>query len=430
MIDPNLLKYNSDLLCDNLRNKGFVLNIKIFQNLEYKRKKRQINIENLRSKYNFLSKQFKYIKKNIFFLNNLKLQIFKIKNLLIWNNKKLNIVKKKINKFLLSIPNIIDITVPHGKDFHDNKIINIWGKVKTFHFKICDHVDLGNKNNGLDWITASKISSSGFVFMNNKLAWLHRILGQFMLDIHTKKHGYIETYIPYLVNKKSMYGTGQLPKFKEELFYVSTIINQHKVDKYILIPTAEVSLTNLFSNKIINSNNLPVMLTAYSPCFRAESLSYGVNNRGLVRMHQFDKVEILQMNTVENAMESLEQVTHHAEVILQLLDLPYRKVLLCSGDTGFAACKTYDLEVWFPSENKYREISSCSNMSDFQSRRIKAKYFKKNIKKKFFLHTINGSGLAIGRTLAAILENYQCSNGKIKIPDILRKYYMNGIEFI
>lgn len=430
MIDPNLLKYNSSLLCENLKDKGFILNINIFQNFEYKRKKIQIYIENLRSKYNFLSKQFKYIKKNIFFLQSLKLQIFKIKNLLIWNNKKLNIVKKKINKFLLSIPNIIDITVPYGKNFHDNQVLNTWGKVKTFHFKICDHVYLGNKNNGFDWITASKISSSGFVFMNNKLAWLHRILGQFMLDIHTKKHGYIETYIPYLVNKKSMYGTGQLPKFKEELFYVSTIINQHKVDKYILIPTAEVSLTNLFSNKIINSNNLPVMLTAYSPCFRAESLSYGMNNRGLVRMHQFDKVEILQMNTAENAMESLEQVTHHAEAILQLLDLPYRKVLLCSGDTGFAACKTYDLEVWFPSENKYREISSCSNMSDFQARRIQAKYFQKNIKKKFFLHTVNGSGLAVGRTLAAILENYQCSNGRIKIPDILRKYYMDGIEFI
>lgn len=264
--------------------------------------------------------------------------------------------------------------------------------------------------------------------MKNEIALLHRVLGQFMLDLHTIQHGYSETYIPYIVNSDCLYGTGQLPKFNEEIFHIYSK-NKNKLN-YSLIPTSEVSLINLFRNKLINKNDLPILLTAHSPCFRSENYSYGQNTKGLIRTHQFEKVEIIQIVHPEKSSLALENITNHAEKVLKLLKLPYRKVLLCTQDLGFSASKTYDLEVWFPSMGKYVEVSSCSNMLDFQSRRINLKYSGKKNHKNNFLHTLNASGLAVGRTLAAIIENYQHADGKIEIPTILQKKYMNGLKFI
>ncbi|MBZ2279022.1 serine--tRNA ligase, partial [Buchnera aphidicola] len=301
-----------------------------------------------------------------------------------------------------------------------------WGEKRKYNFSPKDHIEIGKKYHQLDWRASAKISGSRFVVMKNDMALLHRALGQFMLDLHTQKHGYIETYVPYLVNNSSLYGTGQLPKFSDDLFYID---NRNK-DSYILIPTAEVPLTNLVAHQIIDAKKLPMMFTAHTPCFRSEASSYGRDSKGLIRLHQFDKVELVQIVKPENSMTALENLTFHAEKVLQLLELPYRKVLLCTGELGFSSTKTYDLEVWFPSQNKYREVSSCSNMGDFQSRRMNARYRINSEKKTQFLHTLNGSGLAIGRTLAAILENYQCSDGRVKVPEILQKKYMQGLKFI
>ncbi|CAL4321218.1 serine--tRNA ligase [Buchnera aphidicola] len=430
MIDINVLRYEYDKVAKKLKNKGFILNTELFLSIENDRKKLQIETEHLRSKYNSLSKLIGELKNSQKPYSEVTDKVIKIKKILISKNIELKSIQKKIKKFLLSIPNIPDDSVPIGKNCSENKNISYWGKIKKYNFQIKDHVELGKQINGFDWFSANEISSSRFVVMKDKMALLYRALGQFMLDVHTTEHGYLEIYVPYLVNYNSMYGAGQLPKFEKELFYVSTMHKNKNNNKYILIPTAEVPLTNFFKNKVINENDLPIMLTAYSPCFRAENLSYGSNTRGLLRMHQFDKVEIFQVHCSEFSMISLEMITFHAERILRLLKLPYRKTLLCTGDTSFASAKTYDLEVWLPSKNNYQEISSCSNMLDFQARRINAKYFQNSIHKKKLLHTINGSGLAIGRTLAAILENYQHADGKIEIPEILCQKYMKGIKFI
>ncbi|WP_343182354.1 serine--tRNA ligase [Buchnera aphidicola] len=428
MIDPYSLRNNIEDIAILFKKRGFFLDIKKIKLLEKKRKNLQLIVENFRSKYKKISKLIYKEKKNQLTVDNLKKQVKEIKKNLLNQEIEFQKVKKKINLFFSMLPNIPDKNVPIGRSYHDNKIIKYWGKIKNYSFSALDHVSLGKKINGFDWFTASNMSGARFVIIKDQLSLLYRALGQFMLDIHTMQHGYKEIHVPYLVNNDSMYGAGQLPKFQKELFYVSTKNNIKK--KYILIPTAEVPLTNLFRNAILQEDDLPIMLVAQSPCFRAESLSYGKDTKGLIRMHQFDKVELFQITHPKDSMLHLEKLTSHAEKILKLLKLPYRKLLLCTGDMGFAATKTYDLEVWFPSCNCYKEISSCSNMSDFQTRRINAKYFQKNKKKKYFLHTINGSGLAIGRTLAAILENYQCNDGKIEIPEILSKKYMNGIKFI
>ncbi|WP_343128017.1 serine--tRNA ligase [Buchnera aphidicola (Takecallis taiwana)] len=430
MIDLNLLRYQPNIIVQKLKNKGFVLNIENLQILQKQRKKLQLEVEQLRHCYKNLSKKIGKKLNTQYDLTVLKTQVLKIKKDLLIKNDELYHIQTEIKNLISYIPNIPDDTVPIGTEYTNNEIILVWGKIKKCSFKIQDHVALGKQINGFDWFSASKMSGSRFVVMKDKMALLYRAIGQFMLDTHTVNHGYLEINIPYLVNTESMYGTGQLPKFQQELFYVSTIHQRKKNNKYILIPTAEVPLTNLFRNTVLLEEEVPVMLTAYSPCFRAETLSYGQDTRGLIRMHQFDKVEIFHITVPEKSMDSLEKLTLHAEKILQLLELPYRKVLLCTGDLGFSATKTYDLEVWLPAQKRYREISSCSNMSDFQTRRIQAKYFQKETKKKIFLHTINGSGLAIGRTLAAILENYQCADGKIEIPKILRKKYMHGMKFL
>ncbi|WP_343377599.1 serine--tRNA ligase [Buchnera aphidicola (Formosaphis micheliae)] len=430
MIDPNLLKNNPELIAKQLLKRGFILDIQHFISMEKERKKLQINTETLQARRNVLSKLIGQ-KKNTH--NNVKLlidQVLEINQKLKIIKSELNILKNKIHIFLIEIPNIPDKDTPNGLSSIDNKVISLWGNIKKYDFFIKDHVTLGNNVCGFDWNSAAEMSGSRFVLMKGHIALLHRALGQFMLDVHTRQHGYTEVNVPYLVNYNSLYGTGQFPKFKNDLFYVNHFSEGSNKEKYALIPTSEVPLTNFIRNKIIKENELPIKLTALTPCFRSESSSYGQDTRGLIRMHQFEKVEIVQIVHPKKSIEKLEELTNHAEKVLQLLDLPYRKILLCTGDLGFSANKTYDLEVWFPSQNTYREVSSCSNMSDFQSRRMKSRFRSNCMNKTCFLHTINGSGLAIGRTLAAILENYQHSDGSISIPKILQIPYMNGLKLI
>ncbi|AAM67857.1 serine--tRNA ligase [Buchnera aphidicola] len=426
MLNPYLLRNQIDAISKKLLKKKFKLDISLISSLEKKRKKLQIKTDNLQYKHNTLSALFKKEKKIQELDENLKRTLTKSSKNLSELKIELNLLQEKIHNFSLSIPNIPSDDVPEGNSSENNKIVKYWGKKREYSFAVRDHVEIGNKLNQLDWKSSAKISGARFIVMKGNIALLHRALSQFMLDLHTIKHGYTETYVPYLVNHDSLYGTGQLPKFTDDLFHINSIDKK----KYVLIPTAEVPLTNLFSNQILNETELPIMLTAHTPCFRSEASSYGRDSKGLIRLHQFDKVELVQIIQPELSMNALELLTHHAEKVLQLLELPYRKVLLCGGEMGFSATKTYDLEVWFPSQKKYREISSCSNMSDFQARRMKTRYKKKKEKSNSFVHTLNGSGLAIGRTLAAILENYQDSDGRVTIPKILQKKYMQGIEYI
>lgn len=426
MLNPYLLRKELLLVSEKLSKKCFNLDVSLMSKMENERKKLQVQTENLQYKHKLLSDLFrksKILKENNDILKN---KIIRSKENLDILKNKLNLLKEKIHNFSMSIPNIPSEDVPRGTGYSNNKIIKYWGEKKKYNFIIRDHIQIGKNFNQINWEEASKISGSRFVVMKGKIALLHRALTQFMLDIHTNEHGYIETYVPYLVNYDALYGTGQLPKFSNDLFHVNSIDKK----KYILIPTAEVPLTNLFRNEILNETSLPIMLTACTPCFRSESSSYGRDVKGLIRLHQFDKVELIQIVKPELSMQTLEILTNHAEKILQLLELPYRKVLLCGGEMGFSATKTYDLEVWFPSQNKYREISSCSNMGDFQARRMQTRYRKKLEKTNNFVHTLNGSGLAVGRTLAAILENYQQEDGRVKIPKILQAKYLQNMQFI
>ncbi|CAL4321701.1 Serine--tRNA ligase [Buchnera aphidicola (Chaitophorus populicola)] len=429
MINPKFLRKNTKKIALNLLNKGFFLDVKEFRKLENKRKNIQIKIEKLRSIQKNNSKSIGNIKtskkeQKIFIKKNIILS----KKLHNYKNK-FKIIQNKIYNISISIPNIILKDVPLGKSENDNKIIYTWGNIKEKNFLIKNHVELGSKINGFDFKASAKISGSNFLIMKGIIAKLYRILGQFMLDVHINEHKYQEIYVPYIVNQNCLYGTGQLPKFYSDLFNIQSN-KENKINKQFLIPTAEVSLTNLVQNKILKKSKLPYMFVANTPCFRSESTSYGRDFQGLIRLHQFDKVELVQITHPRKSSKTLEKITLHAEKILKLLKLPYRKVLLCSGETNFSSAKTYDLEVWFPSQKSYIEISSCSNMLDFQSQRMKSRYFSVKKNKYISVHTLNGSGLAIGRTLAAILENYQLHDGKIKIPKILRKKYMNGLKFI
>ncbi|MFA0231238.1 serine--tRNA ligase, partial [Vibrio sp. 10N.261.45.A7] len=332
----------------------------------------------------------------------------------------------------MSIPNLPDAEVPDGKDEDDNVEVSRWGQPKTYDFEVKDHVDLGEMSGGLDFASAVKISGSRFIVMKGKFARLHRAIAQFMLDLHTDEHGYTEMYVPYLVNHDSLYGTGQLPKFGEDLFHTSPLTEQVSdvpLKTLSLIPTAEVPVTNMVRDTITDEAELPLKMTAHTPCFRSEAGSYGRDTRGLIRMHQFDKVELVQITKPEDSMAALEELTGHAEKVLQLLELPYRKVILCTGDMGFGSAKTYDLEVWVPAQETYREISSCSNMWDFQARRMQARFRRKGEKKPELVHTLNGSGLAVGRTMVAILENNQEADGRIAIPAVLQPY-MGGVTHI
>lgn len=428
MIDPNLLRGQLAETAEKLKLKrGFHLDVDQFSELEEKRKTLQVKTETLQAERNARSKAIGAAKARGEDIAPLLNEVDSLGSALNDAKAELETVQKQMNDILLSIPNLPADEVPLGRDENDNEEVLRWGQPREFDFEVKDHVTLGEEiDGGLDFAAGAKLSGARFVVMRGKIAKLHRALTQFMLDLHTEQHGYQETYVPYLVNHASLYGTGQLPKFGEDLFHTAPLEGEQP---YALIPTAEVPVTNLVRGEILEQEQLPLRMTAHTPCFRSEAGSYGRDTRGLIRMHQFDKVELVQIVEPEYSMAALEELTQQAEKVLQLLELPYRKVLLCTGDMGFGSTKTYDLEVWVPAQGTYREISSCSNMQDFQARRMQARYRVKGDKKPRLVHTLNGSGLAVGRTLVAVLENYQNADGSITVPEVLRPY-MGGLEVI
>ena len=427
MIDPNLLRNNLAEIAEKLKIKrNFVLDTAKLSDLEEQRKSLQVKTETLQAERNSRSKAIGAAKARGENIESLLAEVDDMGIELSMAKAKLDDVLAELNQIALTIPNIPADEVPLGKDDSENQEILRWGTPKTFDFEVKDHVTLGEELAGLDFAAGLKLSGARFAVMKGQIARMHRALAQFMLDLHTEQHGYTEAYVPYLVNHATLYGTGQLPKFGEDLFHTNPLEGEQP---YALIPTAEVPVTNLVRDEILDEAELPIKMTAHTPCFRSEAGSYGRDTRGLIRMHQFDKVELVQIVDPDKSMEALEELTGHAEKVLQLLNLPYRKVLLCTGDMGFGSTKTYDLEVWVPAQNTYREISSCSNMWDFQARRMQTRCRTKGDKKTRLVHTLNGSGLAVGRTLVAILENYQNADGSITVPEVLRPY-MNGIEVI
>ena len=427
MIDPNLLRNNLAEIAEKLKIKrNFVLNTAKLSDLEEQRKSLQVKTETLQAERNSRSKAIGAAKARGENIESLLAEVDDMGIELSMAKAKLDDVLAELNQIALTIPNIPADEVPLGKDDSENQEILRWGTPTTYDFEVRDHVTLGEELAGLDFAAGVKLSGARFAVMKGQIARMHRALAQFMLDLHTEQHGYTEAYVPYLVNHATLYGTGQLPKFGEDLFHTNPLEGEQP---YALIPTAEVPVTNLVRDEILDEAELPIKMTAHTPCFRSEAGSYGRDTRGLIRMHQFDKVELVQIVDPDKSMEALEELTGHAEKVLQLLNLPYRKVLLCTGDMGFGSTKTYDLEVWVPAQNTYREISSCSNMWDFQARRMQTRCRTKGDKKTRLVHTLNGSGLAVGRTLVAILENYQNADGSITVPEVLRPY-MNGIEVI
>ena len=434
MLDPQLLRKDLESVKTRLATRKFELDTALFMQLETERKELQGRTEELQAKRNQLAKVIGMKKGKGENADAELAESVGVNKELEGSATRLNALQVQIQDFLLGIPNLPDDSVPAGKTADENKEIKVWGKPTHFEFTPKDHVDLGTPI-GLDFDSATKISGARFVVLKGNAAKLHRALAQFMLDIHTVQHGYQEIYAPYIVNADSMRGTGQLPKFEADLFKVPRKMGgEHpddggeRIENFYLIPTAEVPVTNLVRNEIINADHLPLKYVAHTPCFRSEAGSYGRDVRGMIRQHQFDKVELVHISKPENSMQALEELTAHAEKILELLELPYRRMLLCTGDMGFGSAKTYDLEVWIPSQNAYREISSCSNMGDFQARRMQARY-KVGQNKPELLHTLNGSGLAVGRTGVAILENFQQADGSIKIPKALQPY-MGGLEVI
>lgn len=429
MLDPNLLRNELNVVAKNLARRGFKLDVDTISQLEEKRKVLQVETESLQAQRNARSKAIGEAKARGEDITAVREEVNKLGEKL--NNAKaeLEILLTKIKDITSTIPNIPDDSVPDGKDENDNVEVSRFGTPRTFDFPIQDHVALGECFGGLDFAAGVKLTGARFVVMKSQIARLHRAITQFMLDLHTEQHGYAEIYVPYLVNQATLFGTGQLPKFAGDLFHTKPLDEESESSNYALIPTAEVPVTNLVRDEILDESALPLKMTAHTPCFRSEAGSYGKDTRGLIRMHQFDKVELVQIVKPEESMKALEELTAHAEKVLQLLELPYRKIVLCAGDMGFGSCKTYDLEVWVPAQNTYREISSCSNMWDFQARRMQARYRNKADNKTYLVHTLNGSGLAVGRTLVAIMENYQQADGTIRIPSVLVPY-MNGVEVI
>ena len=424
MIDINLLRNNIDEVESRLNSRGFKIDKKNFMGLENERKNLQIKVQELQESRNDLSKKIGVEKSKGNDVSDYMRSVGQTNDLLKEQNSALEEVQNKIQEFLLDIPNLAHESVPIGQSENDNEVIKEEGEKKEFSFKVKDHVDLG-ESLGLDFDLGAKLSGARFTTIRSGLASLHRALGQFMLDIQTQEHGYEECYTPYLVNYDSLKGTGQLPKFEEDLFITKKGGSE---DKLYLIPTGEVPLTNFVRDSIVDLIELPIKLTALTPCFRSEAGSYGKDTRGMIRQHQFDKVELVQICHPNESYEVLNEMLSHAELILKKLALPYRVMSLCSGDMGFGAAKTFDIEVWMPSQACYREISSISNCEDFQARRLKAR-FKDSDKKNKLLHTLNGSGIAVGRAMVAIIENYQLENGDIEVPKALVSY-MNGVEII
>ncbi len=433
MIDPQLLRKDIAAVATRLATRKFQLDVEKFNTLEAERKSLQTRTEELQAKRNQLAKAIGMKKGKGEDAAAEMAEATQINVDMESGAARLAILQTEIADFLMGIPNLPDEAVPVGKDETENKEVKRWGKIPEFSFPVKDHVDLGAPL-GLDFESAAKISGSRFVVLKGPVARLHRALAQFMIDLHTGQHAYEELYVPLMVNAASMRGTGQLPKFEEDLFKVPRQMGgedgagEAKIENFYLIPTAEVPVTNLMRDTITAVEELPLKFVAHTPCFRSEAGSYGRDVRGMIRQHQFEKVELVQIAKPEESMQLLEELTSHAEKVLELLELPYRKVLLCTGDMGFGSTKTYDLEVWIPSQNAYREISSCSNMGDFQARRMQAR-FKSGQGKPELVHTLNGSGLAVGRTGVALLENFQQADGSIAIPKALRPY-LGGLEVL
>ena len=422
MLDPKLLRTDLENIALELARRGFTLDTESLSTLEEKRKIIQVDTQELQSQRNTRSKSIGQAKARGEDIKPLLAEVGQLGEALEAAKIEQNQILEQINTIASSIPNLLDASVPNGASEDDNIEIKTWGTPRVFDFEIKDHVDLGaGLGKGLDFESGAKLAGTRFAVMRGQVARLHRALAQFMLDVHTEEHGYQEMYVPYLVNQDSLYGTGQLPKFGEDLFH--TELSGKNLS---LIPTSEVPLTNLVRDEIIDEADLPIKMTAHTPCFRSEAGSGGRDIRGLIRQHQFDKVEMVQIVKPENSMAALDELTGHAEKILEKLGLPYRTVILCTGDIGFSAAKTFDLEVWLPAQNTYREISSCSCMGDFQARRMQARFRNSETNKPELLHTLNGSGLAVGRTLVAILENYQQADGSVDIPTVLQPY-MKGI---
>ena len=426
MLDIQLLRTDAAAVAAKLAQRGFVFDSAAFDALEAQRKALQIRTEELQSRRNSVSKQIGALKGQGKHAEAeaAMAEVAQIKTDLEQADTDYQAVQAQIDALLLGIPNLPHESVPAGKDETENVEVRRVGAPRQFDFEIKDHVDLGEKL-GLDFETAAALSGARFSLMKGQVARLHRALAQFMLDTHTQQHGYTECYTPYIVSDSTLIGTGQLPKFGEDLFHVIRGGDESKTKQY-LIPTAEVTLTNTVRERILPADALPIKLTAHSPCFRSEAGSHGKDTRGLIRQHQFDKVEMVQIAHPDHSYAALEEMVGHAERILQLLELPYRVITLCTGDMGFGAAKTYDLEVWVPAQNTYREISSCSNCEDFQARRMKAR-FKDEDGKNRLVHTLNGSGLAVGRTLVAVLENHQNADGSVSIPVALRPY-LGGVD--
>lgn len=423
MLDIRLIREDIDAVATALQKRGFTLDVERVRGLEEERKTAQVETQTLQAQRNQRSKAIGQAKAAGEDIQPLKDEIAGLGDKLKTISTRLDEIQGELDTLLLGVPNLLHDSVPAGKSEEDNVEVRRVGTPAEFSFEVKDHVELGESLGQLDFERAAAIAGSRFTSLRGGLASLQRALTQFMLDTHSEQHGYTEVYVPYLVNSESLKGTGQLPKFEEDLFKIEGESN------YYLIPTAEVPVTNLVRDQILEPNHLPQRMVTHTPCFRSEAGSYGKDTRGLIRQHQFEKVEMVQIVKPEDSYQALEELTGHAEALLQALELPYRVMTLCAGDTGFSAAKTYDLEVWLPAQNTYREISSCSNCESFQARRLKARWRNPETKKPELVHTINGSGLAVGRTLLAIMENHQNEDGSIAIPTVLQPY-MRGQQRI
>ena len=422
MLDPQVLRNDIEQVAKALTKRHYTLDITAFETLEEKRKAVQVKTQELQQQRNSRSKEIGKAKAQGEDVQPLLDEVASLGDELKSSENELNEIQEELNEIVMGIPNIPHDSVPEGLTEDDNEEVRRWGEPKTFDFEVKDHVDLGESLGLLDFEAGVRLAGSRFSVMQGAIARLHRALIQFMLDTHTREHGYTELNVPYLANSDSLLGTGQLPKFGEDLFHIEGF-------DFYLIPTAEVPVTNLVRDQILSAESMPHKYVCHTPCFRSEAGSYGKDTRGMIRQHQFEKVELVQMVKAEDSYDALEELTGHAEKILQLLELPYRVVTLCGGDIGFSSAKTYDIEGWLPGQQKYREISSCSNFESFQARRMKARWRNPDTGKPELIHTLNGSGLAVGRTLVAVLENYQDSEGRIGIPEVL-KPYMGGLDII
>ncbi|OIP10796.1 MAG: serine--tRNA ligase [Rhodocyclales bacterium CG17_big_fil_post_rev_8_21_14_2_50_68_7] len=447
MLDIQLLRSHPDRVRERLARRGVVFEAEVFQTLEEERRRIQGRTQELQARRNALSKEIGRVKAAGGDPAQLMAEVAGTGEQVRTGEEGLADVLARIDHFLSRIPNLPHDSVPEGRSERDNVEVRRWGEPRAFGFAPCDHVDVGARLGGLDLDAAAKISGARFSLLRGPLARLHRALAQFMLDVHTGEHGYVEIYAPYLVNGDSLFGTGQLPKFEADLFRIERaedgaeatlahdeavapreLVGLDRTRRMYLIPTAEVPVTNLVRGAILAAEDLPLKFVCHSPCFRSEAGSYGKDTRGMIRQHQFDKVELVWIERPEHSWQALEELTGHAETILRRLELPYRVVTLCAGDMGFSAAKTYDIEVWLPGQGAYREISSCSNFESFQARRMQARW-RAGKGKPEFVHTLNGSGLAVGRTLVAVMENYQNADGSLTVPEALRPY-MGGLERI